>query len=149
MSYVNKNKLKKITFIREAYYKFKENKVRKSRLNGKFKLIDRRKKSNKLCYILAGYKSFVWEDVFARIKTFITEDIDVCILSSGIYSEELARYAQKYNWSYMYTKINNISLSQNLLINEFKDVNTFIESFKTHLFPLNIPTIISNKYTVK
>ena len=74
-----------------------------------------------MCMILAGYKMFCADVIFDRIKKFVPKDVDVCILSSGKYSEELSELAKKNNWSYLSTKRNNVSLIQNIAIKLHKD----------------------------
>ena len=78
--------------------------------------IDRRKNSNGLLTILAGYKSYLFEDVFARVRAFAPKGLDICITSSGLFDERLAKIAAKNNWSYLSTMQNNIPLAQNLAI---------------------------------
>lgn len=71
--------LKKNKKFMTWYRNHKENKKTKT----KYKFIDRRTSNNSLCYILAGYKPYLWGEVFARIKKYVSNNIDVCILSSG------------------------------------------------------------------
>lgn len=85
------------------------------------KFIDRRKYADKLCLILAGYKPHLYEDVFERISRYIPGDIDVCIVSSGLYSTTLAAIAEKNAWSYLSTKRNCVTLAQNAAILLYKD----------------------------
>ena len=98
----------------------KKEKDKKRRVKGKYTFINRKKDSEKLCIILAGYKQFLWEDVFGRIEKYVPKDIDVCIVSSGLYSEELAKIAEKNDWSYLSVKQNKVSLAQNIAINLFE-----------------------------
>lgn len=77
------------------------------------------KNADSACFILAGYKQFTWEIVFKRIKQFCPTCIDVCIVSSGVYSEELKQYAEKYGWSYISMKRNCVTLALNSAINCF------------------------------
>ena len=77
---------------------------------------DRRKHSHTLVIILAGYKPFVWDNVFERIKLFAPSDADICIASSGLYSETLPQIAAKYGWSYLSTKRNCAPLILNMSI---------------------------------
>lgn len=84
--------------------------------SGAHTFIDRSKGSNKLLIILAGYKSFLYPLTLARMAEFVSQDIDVCLLSSGLHSQELAEMAAVNNWSYLYTKSNKVSLVQNLAI---------------------------------
>ena len=107
--------------VREVYLKRKLKKRKKRNLRGKYKFEDRRKGNKKMCMILAGYKMFCADVIFDRIKKFVPKDVDVCILSSGKYSEELSELAKKNNWSYLSTKRNNVSLIQNIAIKLHKD----------------------------
>lgn len=77
----------------------------------------------KCCIILAGYKEFLWDVVFSRIKMFIPDDIDVCVVSSGLFSEKLHEICKKNNWSYMTTKRNSIPLALNTAIKYFPNAN--------------------------
>ncbi|MBQ3451999.1 MAG: hypothetical protein IJG32_07020, partial [Selenomonadaceae bacterium] len=83
---------------------------------GKNIFIDRRKNSNYLLMILAGYKSFLYEDVFARVKAFTPKHFDVCVISSGLFDETLNKIAAENDWSYLSTIENNMPLIQNLTI---------------------------------
>ena len=78
--------------------------------------IDRKKDAAVLLIVIAGYKSFLYEDVFARLKKFAPENIDVCIVSSGILDEKLERIARENEWSYLSTKRNCVTLVQNIAI---------------------------------
>ena len=82
----------------------------------KYNFTNRSTGKNKCCIILAGYKSFVWDTVFPRIKKFIPEDIDVCVVSSGLYSEELDKICSENDWSYLSTNRNNVSVAQNVAL---------------------------------
>lgn len=70
----------------------------------------------KMCMILAGYKTFLFDAVFSRIEAYLPDDIDVCVVSSGLFSEELSSMCEKNNWSYLSTEENNVSLVQNIAI---------------------------------
>lgn len=78
--------------------------------------VDRRKKSKYFLMILAGYKPFLFEDVFARVKAFTPKIFDVCIISSGLFDDTLNELAAQNDWSYLSTAQNNIPLVQNLAI---------------------------------
>ena len=60
-----------------------------------YRFVDRRAQNNKCCFILAGYKEFLWKNVFMRFKQFIPKDVDVCVISSGIYSDKLEKIARE------------------------------------------------------
>ena len=78
--------------------------------------INRRKNTPFLLIILAGYKSYLFDDVFDRVKNYAPKNLDICITSSGLYDEKLEHIARKNNWSYLITKVNNIPMAQNLSI---------------------------------
>ena len=84
--------------------------------SGSETFIDRSKGQKRLLIVLAGYKSFLWPLTLTRIASFVPSDIDVCIVSSGLYSAPLAELATGYGWSYLYTKVNKVGLAQNLAI---------------------------------
>ena len=92
---------------------------KKKRVKGKYTFFSKKKDSDRLCIILAGYKPFLWEDVFGRIAKYAPKDIDICIVSSGLYNEKLQQIAQENNWSYLSVKQNKVSLAQNIAINLF------------------------------
>ena len=77
---------------------------------------DRRKNAQVLLYVLAGYKSFLYDDVFARLKKFVPSFCEVCVISSGLFDEKLYNIAKENDWSYLSTAQNNIPLAQNLAI---------------------------------
>ena len=108
-----------VKLVRGGKRKIKESKMKK-RLKGNYKFVDRKKDNDKLCIILAGYKQFLWDDVFGRIKKYVPNDVDVCIVSSGLYSEELNKIASDNDWSYLSVKQNKVTLVQNIAINLFK-----------------------------
>lgn len=68
------------------------------------------------CFILAGYKNYTWEIVFNRIKKFCPDNIDICIVSSGVYSEKLKNIATSNNWSYISMKRNCVTHALNSAI---------------------------------
>lgn len=93
-----------------------ENRRYKQKAFGKCKWFNRQKNKKKLCIILAGYKSFLYDTVFDRIERYIPSDIDVCIMSSGVFDKKLYDIAEKNQWSYLSTERNNVSLVQNMAI---------------------------------
>lgn len=104
-----------------AYNNFKkkrEEKAKIKRVSGKYTFEDRKKDSKNLCIILAGYKEYLYEDVFERLKKFVPkQDMDICILSSGKYDAKLSNIAKENDWSYLGVNRNNVSLTQNIAIN--------------------------------
>lgn len=74
-----------------------------------------------MCIILIGYKQFLWDDVIGRFRTFVPDDVDVCLVSSGKYLPELEEMAKRNSWSYLSVKRNNVCLVQNLAISLFPE----------------------------
>jgi hypothetical protein len=101
--------------IKQILFSLKKQK-RKWRNRCDYKFDNRSKNRGKMCYVLAGYKSFLYSVVFARLAKFLDEDIDVCIISSGMYSKELSHICEEHDWSYLSIKKNNVSLAQNTVI---------------------------------
>lgn len=107
----------KLYDILKKNYKKIESKIR---LKGKYKFESRKKDYSKLCIIIAGYKPFLYDAVFGRIKKYIPGNIDVCIVSSGKYDNKLSKIAKENEWSYLSTERNCVSLAQNIVINLFE-----------------------------
>ena len=112
-----------IEFLVKLYKKF--DKMKKFDKPSFF--LDNSTNSKTACFILAGYKEFTWDIVFKRIKQFCPENIDVCIVSSGLYSEDLKKIAEDYNWSYISMKRNCVTLALNSAIREFKNAENIFK----------------------
>lgn len=85
------------------------------------------KNSETLMIILAGYKKTLWDNVFNRIESYVPKNIDICLVSSGVYDNHLNELAQKNKWSYVSIKRNNINLAQNTAISLFPHAQTLIK----------------------
>jgi hypothetical protein len=72
------------------------------------------------CFILAGYKEYLWNVVFDRLKRFAPDNIDICIVSSGLFSVALYELAKSNKWSYLCTKRNSVTLALNTAIQSFQ-----------------------------
>lgn len=90
-----------IKMLREWNRRRIENRRYKQKAFGKCKWFNRQKNKKKLCIILAGYKSFLYDTVFDRVERYIPSDIDVCIVSSGVFDKKLYDIAEKNQWSYL------------------------------------------------
>ncbi len=95
----------------------KEN-IKKNRVKFTGVFHDRSKQSKTLCIVLAGYKEYLYDDVFGRLKAYQMKDMDICVVSSGKFSDVLNDLCEKNKWSYLSTKVNNVSLIQNIAINK-------------------------------
>lgn len=85
-------------------------------LSSEHRFVDRSTGSERLCIVLAGYKEPLWDNVFSRLAYAAPEDMDICIMTSGLENEQLARIAEENGWSYLSTEVNHLSLIQNLAI---------------------------------
>ena len=116
-----KIKIQNNVVLRKPYYalkKIKDKKIEENQFKFQGLVRNRSKKSDKLCIILAGYKEYLYEDVFVRIETFAPKSIDVCVVTSGLYSEKIDILCKKNEWTYISTKENNVCLVQNVAIRE-------------------------------
>lgn len=98
-----------------SFKEFRHWRKRRRKTLGNYTFEDRRKNMSKLLIIIAGYKPFLYEAVFQRIKAFVPE-MDVCIVSSGLYDPILSNIAQENNWSYLSLKRNCVTLAQNIVM---------------------------------
>ena len=78
--------------------------------------IDRRKNLKKILFVLAGYKPYLYEDVLGRVKIFVPADMEICLISSGLYDERLNTIAADNGWSYVVTGRNCLTMAQNIAI---------------------------------
>lgn len=110
--------------------------------------LDNSRNKETMCFILAGYKQFTWDIIFKRIKKFCPNDIDVCIISSGLFSNNLKIIAEKNNWSYISMKKNCVTLALNSAIKSFPNVKKIFkideDIFVTDGFFEELPKIFEN-----
>ena len=80
------------------------------------RFINRSKGTEYVCIVLAGYKDYLYPAVFARLKNYAPDDMDVCVVTSGKFCETINRICEENNWSYLSTEENNVCLVQNVAI---------------------------------
>jgi hypothetical protein len=110
-----------LRIVSSISHKIIDNWTRWLNFTGSYTFVNRSKGSQRLLILLAGYKEFLWPLTLERVAKFVPADIDVCILSSGLYSAPLAKLAEHHGWSYLHTKANKVSLVQNLAIDLHKN----------------------------
>lgn len=71
---------------------------KKKSFSSKFKIEGEIQNKKNMVFILAGYKPYLWDDVFTRIKQFQPPDLEVCVASSGLYNNELSLICKKNGW---------------------------------------------------
>lgn len=119
--------------------KIRNDNAKKFFYHGQF--IKRIKGSNKACIILAGYKEFFYPALFGRIEKYAPRDMDICVVSSGRFSETLDQLCERNGWSYLSTQENNVALVQNVAIRELKDAK--------YIFKLDEDILITEGYFEK
>lgn len=89
------------------------------------KFVDRRRKKDKVLFIISGYKQFLWEYVFDRVKRFKPNDTEVCICSSGLFDSKLDALAEQNGWSYLSTEQNSVTIIQNIAYSVYGNYTWF------------------------
>ncbi len=131
--------------IKTVLGKLKEKRLN-GRLLGEHKFEGRKKGSSTLVLILAGYKDFCKDVVFERIKRFAPTDADICIISSGLYKEDLSKLASNNGWSYLSTSKNNVCTALNIAIDEFKDAKLIYKLDEDMFITKNFFSSLLNVY---
>lgn len=112
--------------VRDKYYRY-------NNLNSKYKFINNLQGKEKYLIVLAGYKKNLYSYVFSRLEKYLPGDIDVCIVSSGVYDEELCNIAIRNQWSYLSIEKNKIAIAQNIAIN-LNDIAKYIYKMDEDIF---------------
>lgn len=132
--------------IRKIYRKIRYGELAKFKKPSYF--LDNSHNKETMCFVLAGYKQFTWDIIFKRIKKFCPNDIDVCIISSGLFSNDLKIIAEKNNWSYISMKKNCVTLALNSAIKSFPNIKKIFkideDIFITDGFFEELPKIFEN-----
>jgi hypothetical protein len=84
--------------------------------HGEHEFTDRRKGSDQLLIVLAGYKEYLWPYTLGRIEAFVPSHVDVCIVSPGVAPAALGEIAARCGWSWLATARNSLCMAQNLAI---------------------------------
>ena len=69
-----------------------------------------------LVMMLVGYKPDLWPYVMPRFEAALPDDCTVCLVSPGLYREDLASLCQAKGWSYLGTRTNDVALAQNVCL---------------------------------
>lgn len=104
--------------INYSFYTAQQFKIQEDNFAGEYAWINRSRKSEKLLLVLAGYKPYLWDSVFGRLRKFVPRDFDICILTAGYKNTELAERCEKEGWSYLYSKENKPALVMNCAVKE-------------------------------
>ena len=99
--------------LSEKRWKMREAK----RLKCHYQFKDRSHGFDKMVMMLAGYKDYLYPEVFGRFQKYLIEGLDVCIITSGKFVPEIDKMCEENGWSYLTTKENHVSLVQNVALN--------------------------------
>src|SRR3712207_3551606 len=102
--------------LRSGFDRARDAREQRRRFGGEYHFADRRRRSERLVMILAGYKQYLWPYTLDRMARFMAPGVDVCITSSGTFSDDLAELARENGWSYLATEPNRITMAQNVTI---------------------------------
>ena len=84
-----------------------------SRLHDRVVFDDRRNGAATLVCMLAGYTPELWRFVMPRFRAALPK-ADICIVSPGLRSDDLADLCRREGWSYLSTATNDVALAQNV-----------------------------------
>lgn len=97
------------------------------RYGSKFQIEGNVKNKDIVLFVLAGYKNYLWNDVFDRIKMFQLPNMEVCIASSGRYCEQLSEICKRNDWCYLSTKLNNMCVLSNIIMRQFSNATYYFK----------------------
>lgn len=104
--------------ISYEYFHTLDSVLEENNFTGEYGFVNRSKNKEKLLMILAGYKEYIWGSVFDRVRKYVPEDVDICVMTAGYESAPLKEMCEKQGWSYLYTAENKLSLTQNITIRQ-------------------------------
>ena len=136
-----KEALRKNKWVVQTYRRTKDYFRTKGEFTRDYHFDDRSKHQKKLCMMLCGYKEYLMPAVLGRLEKFLEPDIDVCIVTSGLFSEKLAETCREKGWSYLSLKRNNVSLAQNMAIRLHPDAE--------YIFKLDEDILLTEGYFEK
>ena len=126
-----------VTFLKKIKRKAVQREKNRWRYGSKYKIEGKKRNKKAVLFVLAGYKEYLWSDVFFRIKAFQPEDLEVCIASSGKYCEELSTICRENNWVYLSTKLNNMCVLTNVILREFNNAEYYFKLDEDIYIPEN------------
>jgi len=120
-----------------------------SRLHGRFLFDDRRKQAKVLVCLLAGYKRELWPFVLPRLENALL-DVDVCVVSPGLWLDELAELCRRQEWSYLRTTTNDVSLAQNICYRLHENASMIVKIDEDmFLLPNTISALLEDYQNIK
>ena len=99
---------------------------------------NRSRKRKKLVIIVAGYKTEIWNIVGGRVVKNANINLDICVVTPGVFSAVHSTWCRIHGWSYLATRQNQLSLAQNLAIDRHPDAEL--------IFKLDEDIVIGREY---
>ena len=130
--------------LKQVFVKFREHR----KYATKYRVEGIVQNKEKMLYVLSGYKPYLWEDVFSRIKKYQPYDMEVCIGSSGKYCEELSKLCSENGWVYVSTKLNNVCVISNIIIRLFPNAEYIYKLDEDIYLPKNYFNDLFQAYKV-
>ena len=97
------------------------------RHGSKYKLEGKIQNKEILLFVLAGYKEYLWDDVFSRIKQSQLPNMEICIGSSGKYCKDLSNICKNNGWCYLSTSLNNMCVLTNIILRDFSQATYYFK----------------------
>ncbi len=120
-----------------------------SRTHARFVFDDRRKGRPVVVAMLAGYKADLWPFVMPRFRASLPV-ADVCLVSPGKRSDELAALCQRESWSYLSTTLNDVALAQNVCYRLHDDAELIVKLDEDmFLLPSTLPVLLEEYRAIK
>jgi hypothetical protein len=111
----------------DALKSFAKQRELESNLRDSYKFADRRNKADTVVIILAGYKRPLWPKVFSRLERAMPDNVDVCVMTAGLFDQDLSDMSERNGWSYLSTRTNDVSLVQNVAISLHPHAKTLVK----------------------
>ncbi len=86
------------------------------KLHDRYRIVDHVPDARTLVVMLAGYKPDLWATVMPRFAVAIPDGATVCLVSPGLWSEDISAIARAHGWTYLSTKTNDVALAQNVCL---------------------------------
>ena len=137
---------KVVDLMKKKRREFLNEQEEKRKYNSEYKVEGDILGKKQMLFVLSGYKPYLWEDVFQRIKSYQTDELEVCIASSGKYCEELSDLCKRNKCVYVSTKLNNICVVTNIVMKLFDKAEYIFKLDEDIYIPKNYFTDMMNAY---
>ncbi len=98
-----------------------------SKLRDRYRFDNRARGARTLVTMLIGYKPELWPHIVPGLIRAMPPQSDVCLISPGLYSPQVADIAKRNDWSYLSTRTNDVGLAQNIAFHLHRDAQLFVK----------------------